>query len=30
MAEAKLDTQIRREQIVEAAMSLVAGQGLRG
>jgi len=29
MAEAKLDTQIRREQIVEAAMSLVAGQGLR-
>lgn len=29
MAEAKLDTQIRREQIAEAAMSLVANQGLR-
>src|SRR3990170_7857543 len=29
MAEAKLDTQIRREQIAEAALSLVADQGLR-
>jgi AcrR family transcriptional regulator len=29
MAEAKLDTQIRREQIVEAALGLVANQGLR-
>ena len=29
VAEAKLDTQIRREQIAEAAMSLVASQGLR-
>jgi AcrR family transcriptional regulator len=29
VAEAKLDTQIRQEQIVEAAMSLVAEQGLR-
>ncbi len=29
MAEAKLDTQIRREQIAEAALSLVANQGLR-
>ena len=29
MAEAKLDTQVRREQIVEAALSLVADQGLR-
>ncbi len=29
MAEAKLDTQIRREQIAEAALELVAGQGLR-
>jgi len=29
MAEAKLDTKIRREQIAEAAMGLVAGQGLR-
>jgi AcrR family transcriptional regulator len=29
MAEAKLDTQVRREQIAEAAMSLVASQGLR-
>ncbi len=30
MAEAKLDTEIRREQIAEAALGLVAGQGLRG
>jgi AcrR family transcriptional regulator len=29
MAEAKLDTQVRREQIAEAALSLVADQGLR-
>jgi AcrR family transcriptional regulator len=29
MAEAKLDTQIRREQIAEAALCLVADQGLR-
>jgi AcrR family transcriptional regulator len=29
MAEEKLDTQIRREQIAEAAMSIVAEQGLR-
>jgi AcrR family transcriptional regulator len=29
MAEAKLDTQVRREQIVEAALGLVATQGLR-
>ena len=29
MAEEKLDTQIRREQIAEAAMSLVAERGLR-
>lgn len=29
MAEAKLDTQIRREQIAEAAMSIVASQGPR-
>ena len=29
MAEEKLDTQIRREQIVEAALALVASQGLR-
>ena len=29
MAEEKLDTQIRREQIAEAALSLVADQGLR-
>ena len=29
MAEAKLDTEIRREQIAEAALSLVANQGLR-
>jgi AcrR family transcriptional regulator len=29
MAEAKLDTQIRRQQIAEAALSLVADQGLR-
>jgi AcrR family transcriptional regulator len=29
MAEEKLDTQIRREQIAEAALSLVASQGLR-
>jgi AcrR family transcriptional regulator len=29
MAEAKLDTQIRREQIVEAALALIANQGLR-
>ena len=29
MAEAKLDTQVRREQIAEAALSLVANQGLR-
>lgn len=29
MAEAKLDTQIRREQIAEAALGLVAEQGLR-
>jgi AcrR family transcriptional regulator len=29
MAEAKLETQIRREQIVEAALNLVADQGLR-
>ena len=29
VAEAKLDTQVRREQIAEAAMSLVASQGLR-
>ncbi|MCE5267070.1 MAG: TetR/AcrR family transcriptional regulator [Planctomycetaceae bacterium] len=29
MADEKLDTQIRREQIAEAAMSLVASQGLR-
>ncbi|MEN6459458.1 MAG: TetR/AcrR family transcriptional regulator [Thermoguttaceae bacterium] len=30
MAEEKLDTKIRREQLAEAAMSLVASQGLRG
>ncbi len=29
MAEAKLDTQVRREQIAEAAMNLIAAQGLR-
>jgi AcrR family transcriptional regulator len=29
MAEKKLDTQIRREQIAEAALGLVASQGLR-
>jgi AcrR family transcriptional regulator len=29
MAEEKLDTHVRREQIAEAAMSLVASQGLR-
>jgi AcrR family transcriptional regulator len=29
MADAKLDTRIRREQIAEAALSLVANQGLR-
>ena len=29
MAEEKLDTQVRREQIAEAALSLVASQGLR-
>jgi len=29
MAEAKLDTQVRREQIVEAALDLAAEQGLR-
>ncbi len=29
MADAKLDTQVRREQIAEAALSLVASQGLR-
>jgi AcrR family transcriptional regulator len=29
MAEAKLDTEVRREQIVEAALGLVANQGLR-
>ena len=29
MAEAKLDTQTRREQIAEAALSLVADHGLR-
>jgi len=29
VADAKLDTQIRREQIAEAALSLVANQGLR-
>ena len=29
MAEEKLDTQVRRQQIAEAAMSLVASQGLR-
>jgi AcrR family transcriptional regulator len=30
MAERKLDTQVRREQIAEAALKLVAAQGLRG
>jgi AcrR family transcriptional regulator len=30
MADAKLDTRVRREQIAEAALGLVAGQGLRG
>ena len=30
MADAKLDTEIRREQIVEAAMALIAAGGLRG
>lgn len=29
MAEEKLDTRVRREQIAEAALSLVASQGLR-
>lgn len=29
MADAKLDTQVRREQIAEAALELVAAQGLR-
>jgi AcrR family transcriptional regulator len=29
MAEAKLDTEVRRDQIAEAAMGLVADQGLR-
>lgn len=29
MADAKLDTEIRREQIAEAALELVASQGLR-
>lgn len=29
MAEAKLDTEVRREQIAEAAMDLIAAQGLR-
>jgi AcrR family transcriptional regulator len=30
MAEEKLDTQVRRQQIAEAALELVANQGLRG
>lgn len=30
MSDEKLDTQIRREQIAEAALDLVASQGLRG
>ncbi len=30
MAEEKLDTEVRREQIAEAALGLVASQGLRG
>ena len=29
MARAKLDTEVRREQIAEAALALVAGQGLK-
>jgi len=29
MAEAKLDTEVRRQQIAEAALALVAGQGLK-
>jgi AcrR family transcriptional regulator len=29
MAEEKLDTQVRREQIAEAALTLIASQGLR-
>jgi len=29
MAEEKLDTQVRREQIAEAALAIVAGQGVR-
>lgn len=29
MSEEKLDTQVRREQIAEAALGLIAGQGLR-
>jgi len=29
MAEEKLDTQVRREQIAEAALAVVAGQGVR-
>ncbi len=29
MSEEKLDTQIRREQIAQAALELIAGQGLR-
>jgi AcrR family transcriptional regulator len=30
MSDEKLDTQVRREQIAEAALNLVASQGLRG
>jgi AcrR family transcriptional regulator len=30
MSDEKLDTQIRREQIAEAALELIASQGLRG
>ena len=30
MAEEKLDTEVRREQIAEAALGIVASQGLRG
>ena len=30
MAEEKLDTQVRRQQIAEAALELVANRGLRG
>ncbi|MGD0654870.1 MAG: hypothetical protein ABSA16_11035 [Thermoguttaceae bacterium] len=29
MSEEKLDTQIRREQIAQAALELIASQGLR-